>query len=127
MRQRGRQMTLPTEKGATLMVAAIDAGCCDWGDGKMVQLLMEERAAGCSDRGGGGSVQRRVATTAGDRSLTSMTGDSVRVICGFAGEERKMMASSWEREITSDWRWEGAACDGKKGEMYEKTPDCRLE
>ncbi|RZR94068.1 hypothetical protein BHM03_00022686 [Ensete ventricosum] len=29
MRQQGRQMTLLTEKGATLMVAAIDAGCCD--------------------------------------------------------------------------------------------------
>ncbi|RWV81340.1 hypothetical protein GW17_00057249 [Ensete ventricosum] len=69
MRQRGRQMTLSTEKGATLMVAAIDAGCCDWGDGKMVQLLMEEKAAGCSGRGeGGGSVQRKVAATADDRS-----------------------------------------------------------
>ncbi|RZS03636.1 hypothetical protein BHM03_00033832 [Ensete ventricosum] len=69
MRQRGRQMTLPTEKGATLMVAAIDAGCCDWGDGKMVQLLMEEKAAGCSGRGeGGGSVQRKVVALVDDRS-----------------------------------------------------------
>ncbi|RWV95232.1 hypothetical protein GW17_00042153 [Ensete ventricosum] len=39
-----------------LMVAAIDAGCCDWGDGKKVRLLMEEKAAGCSSRGEGGGI-----------------------------------------------------------------------
>ncbi|RZS19720.1 hypothetical protein BHM03_00052159 [Ensete ventricosum] len=60
MRQQGWQMTLPTDKGAVLMVATIDVGCCDWGDSKMVRLLMEEKAAGCSDRGeGGGSVQQQ--------------------------------------------------------------------
>ncbi|RWW20772.1 hypothetical protein GW17_00015093 [Ensete ventricosum] len=69
MRQRGWQMTLPTEKGAALMVAAIDAGCCDWGDGKMVRLLMEEKAVGCNGKGGGGgNVQRWVAAATGDRS-----------------------------------------------------------
>ncbi|RRT81946.1 hypothetical protein B296_00001291 [Ensete ventricosum] len=60
MRQRGWQMTLPTEKGLALMVVAIDAGYCDLGDDKMVWLLMEEKAAGCSDKGeGGGNIQRR--------------------------------------------------------------------
>ncbi|RWW44123.1 hypothetical protein BHE74_00050145 [Ensete ventricosum] len=69
MRQQGWQMTLPTDKGAVLMVATIDAGCCDWGDSKMVRLLMEEKAAGCNDRGeGGGSVQQQVVAAAGDRS-----------------------------------------------------------
>ncbi|RWV78293.1 hypothetical protein GW17_00060756 [Ensete ventricosum] len=37
--------------------------------------------------------------------LIGMTGDSVRGIYGFAGEERKMMASSWEEKRL----WKGAA------------------
>ncbi|RZS16730.1 hypothetical protein BHM03_00048757 [Ensete ventricosum] len=95
MRQQGWQMTLSTKKGAALMMAAIDDGCCDWGDDKMVRLLMEEKVIGCSNMGeGGGSVQRRVVTRA-------------------------------DREIASDWQWEGAVDDGKKGEMDKKTPDCR--
>ncbi|RWV85925.1 hypothetical protein GW17_00052233 [Ensete ventricosum] len=95
MRQQGWQMTLSTKKGAALMMAAIDDGCCDWGDDKMVRLLMEEKVIGCSNMGeGGGSVQRRVVTRA-------------------------------DREIASDWQWEGAVDDGKKGEMDKKTPDYR--
>ncbi|RRT79776.1 hypothetical protein B296_00021341 [Ensete ventricosum] len=41
------------------MVVAIDAGCYDWGDDKMVHLLMEEKAAGekeeAASNGGWGS------------------------------------------------------------------------
>ncbi|RRT36449.1 hypothetical protein B296_00030051 [Ensete ventricosum] len=37
--------------------------------------------------------------------LTGMTGDSVRVIYGFVGEERKMMAHGWEEKRL----WKGAA------------------
>ncbi|RWW23547.1 hypothetical protein BHE74_00028018 [Ensete ventricosum] len=71
MRQRGWQMTLPTEKGVALMVVAIDASCCDWGDGKMVRLLMEEKVAGCSNRGEGVSIQRweRGSNDAGEISV----------------------------------------------------------
>ncbi|RRT72261.1 hypothetical protein B296_00003034 [Ensete ventricosum] len=43
MRKWGRQMMLPIEKGEMLMVVVIDAGCYDWGDDKMVRLLMEEK------------------------------------------------------------------------------------
>ncbi|RWW37186.1 hypothetical protein BHE74_00057741 [Ensete ventricosum] len=38
MRQWGRQMMLPIEKGEMLMVVVIDAGCYDWGDDKMGHL-----------------------------------------------------------------------------------------
>ncbi|RWW70210.1 hypothetical protein BHE74_00022121 [Ensete ventricosum] len=43
LRLPGLRMMLPIEKGEMLMVAAIDAGCYDWGDDKMVRLLMEEK------------------------------------------------------------------------------------
>ncbi|RZS07207.1 hypothetical protein BHM03_00038000 [Ensete ventricosum] len=60
MRQWGRQMMLSTKKGAALMVAAIDTGCCDWGDDKMVRLLMEEKAAGRNGR----AMQKSTSATA---------------------------------------------------------------
>ncbi|RZS00964.1 hypothetical protein BHM03_00030755 [Ensete ventricosum] len=101
MRQRGWQMMLSTEKGGALMVAAIDDGWYDWGDDKMVHLLMEEKAVGCSGRGeGGGSVQRRLVTR-----VTGMIDNSVRGICSFVGEERKMMVDGWEEKRL----WKGVA------------------
>ncbi|RWW52077.1 hypothetical protein BHE74_00041529, partial [Ensete ventricosum] len=84
MRQQGWQMTLSTKKGAALMMAAIDAGCCDWGDDKMVRLLMEEKVIGCSNMGeGGGSVQRRVVTRADSDFLVTSILSERRHLEGF--------------------------------------------
>ncbi|RZR88667.1 hypothetical protein BHM03_00016280 [Ensete ventricosum] len=82
MRQRGWQMTLPTEKGVALMVVAIDASCCDWGDGKMVRLLMEEKVAGCSNRGEGVSIQRWEQAT-----IEEDVGEAIATAAGAIGSD----------------------------------------